>query len=324
MAKSTRLLKSFIKLLLPVLVLIVLAVMVSSVWFVHTTAEPPRSAYLVTPEKYGRLSSRGAQVTDEKWQNRDSSESRGWLLKGSKGKPAVILLHRYGADRSHVLNLGVRLNEATDFTVLMPDARGHGQNPLIRESSFGGCEVEDTLAAVDYLKSIRGDDKKPLIANSIGIYGVEMGGLVALSAASRLTNVKALAVDSVPQYSNEIMSAAIEEKFPFASSVTSELAKAGSYIYYARGCYERSSVCDIAKSVEGRDVLLLAGNDTPALRSSTSLISGCFPNNSKVTTFTEMTPSGVRLTSATLEQVDSYEQKVIYFFKSALEEPNSE
>ncbi len=320
MAKTPRLFKSFFRLILPVLVLMVLTVMVAAVWFVHSTSEPPRAKYLLTPEKYGRLSSRGAQVTDEKWENRDGTQSRGWLLKGNKKAPAVILLHRYGADRSHVLNLGVKLNEATDFTVLMPDQRGHGPEPLVKNTSFGGCEVEDTLAAVDFLKRLRASGDEPLVGKSIGIFGVEMGGLVGLSAASKLTSVKALALDSVPLYSGDVLASAVDGKYPFASFVTAALAKGGSYIYFARGCYERASVCEIAKSVEGKEVLLLAGMDAPALRTTTSQISGCFPSNTRVTTFTDLTPSGFSLANATLDQADSYEQKVIYFFKAALEE----
>jgi pimeloyl-ACP methyl ester carboxylesterase len=324
MAKTTRLFKSFFALLLPVFVLVVLAGMVASVWFVHSTAEPPRSTYLVTPEKYGRLSSRGAQVTNEKWSNRDGSEARGWLLRGNRRAPAVILLHKYGADRSHVLNLGVKLNEATNFTVLMPDQRGHGPQPLIKKTSFGGCEVEDVLAAVDFVKSLRTSDKKLLAGNSIGIYGVEMGGLVGLSVASKLSNVKALALDSVPLYSNDILASAVDEKYPFASFVTAEMAKGGSYIYFATGCYERASVCDIAKSIESKEILLLAGMDSPTLRTSTSQLSGCFPGNSKVTTFTDLNPSGIRLASASLDQAAAYEQKVIYFFKAALEQDDDD
>ena len=56
MAKTKRLFKSFSRLLLPVIVLLVLAVVAASVWLVHTTSNPPKSGYLVTPEKYGQLS----------------------------------------------------------------------------------------------------------------------------------------------------------------------------------------------------------------------------------------------------------------------------
>lgn len=319
MAKTTRLFKSFFKLFLPVVVLIVTAGTAASIWFVYSTAVPPRTSYLVTPDKYGRLSSRGAQVTEEKWQNRDGTEARGWLLKGTTSQPAVLLLHRYGADRSHVLNLGVKLNEATDFTVLMPDLRGHGEQPVVAQTSFGGCEIEDTLAAVDFLHRLKTSSGKSVVGNSIGIYGVEMGGLVALAAASKLTSVKALALDSVPLDSNDLLATAVQNKYPFASFVTAELAKGGSYVYFASGCYERADFCNIAKIVEDREVLLLAGLDAPALRSSTSRISGCFPRNTRVTTFTDLSPSGLQIASAPLDQADSYEQKVIYFFKAALD-----
>ncbi len=127
-----------------------MAIAVSGVWLVHDSAGAPKSAYLVTPEAYGRLSTRGARVTDESWANRDSTTARGWLLRGSSNAPAVILLHRYGADRSWVLDLGMKINEATDFTVLMPDARGHGANPPIEKTSFGGCEADDLLAAMEF------------------------------------------------------------------------------------------------------------------------------------------------------------------------------
>src|SRR5687768_1203104 len=105
MAKSIRLLKSFSRLLLPVAVLFVLAAAGASVWLVHETAHPVAAAYLVTPDVYGMLSARGAQVTDETWTNRDGTSARGWLLRGAQDAPAVVLLHKYGANRSYVLNL---------------------------------------------------------------------------------------------------------------------------------------------------------------------------------------------------------------------------
>ncbi|MDQ3180784.1 MAG: hypothetical protein M3Q33_09715 [Acidobacteriota bacterium] len=60
MVKTRRLFKSFSRLLLPVVILFVLAVIAGSVYLVYKTAQPPKADYLVTPEKYGRLSARGA------------------------------------------------------------------------------------------------------------------------------------------------------------------------------------------------------------------------------------------------------------------------
>ena len=136
MAKVTRLTKSFLRLLLPAVLLLVVATAVASVWLVHETSHPIDTGYLVTPEKYGILSSRGAQVTEETWRGSQGEPQKGWLLRGEPNMPAVVLVHRYGANRSHVLNLGVKLNEATNFTVLMPDLRGHGNGP--NRAAVGG------------------------------------------------------------------------------------------------------------------------------------------------------------------------------------------
>ena len=54
--------------------------MAARIWLIYTTARPVNSVYLVSPDKYGQLSARAAQVTDETWPNRDGSQTRGWLL----------------------------------------------------------------------------------------------------------------------------------------------------------------------------------------------------------------------------------------------------
>lgn len=318
MAKTKRLFKSFSRLLLPVIVLLVLAMVAASVWLVHTTSNPPKSGYLVTPEKYGQLSTRGARVTDESWTNRDGTQSRGWLLRGSENAPAVILLHRYGADRSHLLDLGVKLNEATNFTVLMPDERGHGINPTIKNTSFGGCETEDILGSMEFLRGLKTDAQTPLIGRSIGIYGVEMGALVALSIAAKDEYVKALVLDSVPQASDEVLASAVGSRFPFASSVTSKFAQIGTYLYFYNGCYKRDSVCEMTKNLSNRKILLLAGSDAPQLQDSTSKIARCFPATTKIESKTDLNPSGYNRMNASLEQAGNYDRRVIEFFKSAL------
>ncbi len=318
MSQTTRLFKSFYRLLFPVIVLIVLAVMAASVWFVYNTANPPKTAYLVTPEKYGQLSTRAAQVTDEDWQNADGTVSRGWLLRGNKNAPAVILLHKYGADRSYVLNLGVKLNELTNFTVLMPDLRGHGENPSVQNTSFGGCEKQDMVSAIAFLRSLKNSDGETLVGKNIGTYGVELGALVGLSAAANDESVKALILDSVPASSDYLLTSVIDGRYPFASFITAKMAKGGSFIYFAGGCFERQRACELAKSLNNRKVMLLAGADAPLFQTSTSNLNACFPADTKVTANTNLNPSGFEITWASSEQADSYEQKVIYFFKESL------
>lgn len=318
MARTKRLFRSIYRLFLPLVVLIVATVMSAAIWFVHTTSQPPKSAYLVTPENYGRLSTRGAKITEETWTNSDGTQTRGWLLRGSVNAPAVVLLHRYGADRSHVLDLGVKLNEATNYTILMPDQRGHGTEPSVKHTSFGGCEAGDVLSSVAFLRGLKTDDEETLVGEEIGLYGVEMGAIAALTAASKDQTVKALLLDSTLLSTDALLGAAIEKRFPFASSITSRIAGLGTYPYYYSGCYEKVSVCEMAKSVNDRNVLLLAGSDSERFQNSATDLKLCFPRGTSVEIKTDINPSGYNLANASIEQTTAYDQRVIEFFSRVL------
>ncbi len=318
MAKTKRLFKSFFQLFLPVVTLIVVALGAASIWFVYEASHPKAAAYLVTPEKYGQLSTRGARITNENWTNADGTSARGWLLRGAEGSPAVILLHRYGADRSHVLDLGIKINESTNFTILMPDQRGHGADPAAKNTSFGGCETEDALAAIQFLRGLKTDKDVILVGENIGFYGVEMGAFAALKAASQDKNIKALVLDSVPADSDQVLGSAIGKRFPFAVSVTSKIASYGTYLYFYNNCYNHEAACNIAKTVDNRQVLLLGGTDVPELQESTDKLSRCFTGDTNVEAKLDFNPSGYNLTNASIEQLNIYDQKVIEFFTKAL------
>lgn len=303
---------------MPALLLILIAVNGGAIWLIYTTARPINSVYLVKPDIYGQLSARAAQVTDETWTNRDGSQARGWLLRGAENAPAVILLHRFGADRSYLLNLGVKLNESTNFTVLMPDQRAHGENPPIKNASFGGCEAEDTLSAVEFLRSLKTENQTALVGPNLGVFGVEMGALVALSTAAKDKGIEAIAIDSAPQDSNGILRQSVGERFPFASFVTTRLAELGTRLYFFDGCYQREAVCDTARKIENRKVLLLAGIDAPDFQESTSKLNKCFPANNKIESKLDLSPSGYGIINASMEQSEAYDQRLIDFFRNSL------
>ena len=318
MSATSKLVKSLVRLVTPTLVVSFVAIATASVWLVHESSTPMNSAYLVTPDKYGQLSSRAAQVTDESWSNKDGSRSRGWLLRGIPNSPAVILLHRFGADRSHVLNLGVKLNEATNFTVLMPDLRGHGQSPLVEKCTFGGCESADLADAIAYLRSLRSVEDMPLVGKEIGVYGLELGALTALNAGAADPSVRALVLDSVPADSDRLLEGVIAQKHPFASSITAMIASLGAYPYFYQGCYRRESACDTAKAMTNRRLMLLGGIDSPSYQESTSKLGKCFPATTVVDSKSDLSPSGMGLINASIELSEAYDQRVIDFLKQAL------
>ncbi len=318
MAKTTRLIKSFSRLILPVILLVILAVAGASVWLTYTIAHPRTAKYLVTPEQYGQLSARGAQVTEETWTNRDGTASRGWLLRGSQDAPAVVLFHKFGADRSYVLNLGVKLSESTNFTVLMPDLRAHGDNPSVKNSSFGGCEGEDALAAIAFVRDLKNENQISLVGQEIGVYGVELGSLIAVAAASKDPTIKAIVLDSVPGSSNDVLAQGVGNRFPFASNITSKFAGIGSYFYYFDGCYGRNSTCDLARKIEGRNILLMAGIDAERYQDPSSKLAKCFPSSNNIETKLELSPSGFSIINASMDQSELYDQRVIDFFRNGL------
>src|SRR5436190_718183 len=174
MSPRSRLTRKVVKAFLPIVLVILLAIVSVAVWIVYSITRPPRAPYLVTPQTFAKVTGPILKANDVTWKNHDGTEARGWMIKGADGAPAVILLHRYGADRSWLLNLAVKLNESTNFTVLWPDLRGHGENPLVHWTLFGGVDGDDLTAAIEYLRALKTEAGTAQISR-IGIYGVELG-----------------------------------------------------------------------------------------------------------------------------------------------------
>lgn len=322
MAARRRTGKRLFKAFLPLMFLLVLVMGGIIGWIVYGITRPPRQAYLVTPEKFKLISDRGLKVTEETWANRDGTKARGWLLRGAENAPAVILLHRYGADRSMLLNLGVKLNETSNFTVLWPDLRGHGENPLVQWTSFGAKESDDTLAALDYLRSLKATQGRSLVGGGAGLYGVELGAYAALLAAGKDPGVRALVLDSIPRDANEIVSAAANGHLSAINALIDPLAHLGARLYLL-GSYDNQAACAVAKQTIDRRVLLLSGADAGGrLRDSTTALAQCFPDQSSIEATTDLPLTGLNLTSANGQQGEAYDRRVIDFFDKTLRATN--
>lgn len=306
------------KALLPVVLLFVLAAVGFAGWVVYGVTHPAQRPYLVTPEKFAQLSDRGLKATDETWTNRDGTHARGWLLRGSEGAPAVILLHRYGADRSWFLNLGVKLNETSNVTVLWPDLRGHGENPPVASTSLGAREAEDVLAAIDYLRSLKTTPGRPLVGRAVGVYGVEMGAYAALMAAQQSEEVRALVLDSVPATPDDILRRAVVNRVGFDSGPLHVLARLGVRAYFM-GDYQLTASCAAASGLGDRKVLLLSGEGAGPLQASTAALARCFPAPSLAEVRTDLPLTGFTLASSAPEQGEDYDRRVIEFFSRTLQ-----
>lgn len=312
-----RLGKKLFKSLLPIFLLLVVAVLVAVGFIVYGITRPCRRSYLITPESFSHISGKVLKVTEETWRNRDGTQARGWLLRGAEGAPAVVFFHKYCADRSWLFNLGIKLNETTNYTILWPDLRGHGLNPSVSTTAFGTREGDDLLAALDFLRSLKDQGQNPLTGDRLGVYGVELGAYAALRAATEEPRIQVLVLDSVPQDPDELVKAAVRDDLGVNNSLLLSLARIGTRAYFL-GQYDNKASCELASSLKDQRILLLAGADDGYLRNSTVALQRCFPNPGNIEARTDLSLTGFTLPSATGEQGESYDRPVIDFFAKNL------
>lgn len=317
MARRRPLGRKLIRSLLPIVLVLTVAIVGALSWIVYNVTRPPRRPYLVTPQTYSQISGPVLKATDETWRNRDGTEARGWLLRGADGAPAVVLLHRYGADRSTLLNLGVKLHETSDFTILWPDLRGHGLNPPVNWTALGARESEDVLAALDHLRTLKTPSGRPLVGDHIGLYGIELGAYAAVRAAVRDGGVKVLVLDSVPRSPDELIRIIARERLGLDGRLIQYFGARAVHAYLL-GAYDDTPVCEFAASLSIPRVLLVAGEDASYLRESTASLANCFPNSANILAKTDLPLTGFNLPWATGEQGEEYDRRIIEFFDKTL------
>jgi pimeloyl-ACP methyl ester carboxylesterase len=315
MAPHRRLLKRLLRTFLPIVLVVAIALVSVGAWIVFSITRPPRARYLITPQTFP--SGPIAKASDVTWSNHDGTQARGWLIKGDEGAPAVILLHRYGADRSALLNMAVKLNESTGFTVLWPDLRGHGENPPVNWTLFGAIEGDDVTAAIDYLHTLKTATGKSQIG-LVGAYGVELGAYAAVDAAKRYPEMRALALDSAPASPDDLVRAATSRQTAMNNSLLQALGRWGMRIY-GLGKYQNAPACDLARATRNEKVLLLTGQQNDPWRASTLQLASCFTGGN-VEVKKDLPITGESLDAATGEQDEAYDRPIIEFFKTALKQ----
>jgi pimeloyl-ACP methyl ester carboxylesterase len=305
--------KRLVRAFLPIVLVLLLALVGSLALIVYSVTRPPKRAYLVTPQSFQQFSGSALKLTEEFWSNSDGTRARGWLLKGAQGAPAVVLLHRYGADRSWLLNLAVKIHETSGFTILCPDLRGHGLDPAVKWTSFGAREGQDLIDALDFLHTLKADKQAKLVGDRFGVYGVELGAYAAISGAQRNNQIKTLVLDSIPRSPDDLLHAAVVSDIGVDVKALQSLAHTATKLYLM-GAYENAGACELAASLRDQHTLLLSGADASELKETTAKLAQCFPNKSNVEARLDLPLSGLNLPSATGEQGEAYDRIVIEFF----------
>jgi len=108
-----------------------------------------------------------------------------WLFRSATATASVILLHGYRGNKHSLLPIAQMLYPA--YNVLLLDHRGHGESDGVR-TTIGYEERLDVHGAVDFLVE-RG-------LGPVGIYGMSMGGAIAILAAAEDPRIVAVIADS--------------------------------------------------------------------------------------------------------------------------------
>ncbi|MEP6691768.1 MAG: alpha/beta fold hydrolase [Gemmatimonadaceae bacterium] len=110
-----------------------------------------------------------------------------WMIEGSAGCGAMLLLHGVGDNRLAMLPRA-RFLQRAGFAILMPDFQAHGESSG-EHITFGDRERLDARAALAFLRRAVPEER-------VGIIGVSMGG-AALLAGRDTTRADAVVLESV-------------------------------------------------------------------------------------------------------------------------------
>ncbi len=163
------------------LLLIVFFFLFLSGWGFYISIRPPRILSDATPGHF-RLDYEEVSFVTE-----DQITLRGWFIPNKQGATAktIIALHGYPADKGNILPVVAFLSQK--YNLLLFDFRYLGASGG-RYSTIGADETRDLRSAVAFLKS-RG-------IQEVGLWGFSMGAAVALMAAPKLPEVKAIVSES--------------------------------------------------------------------------------------------------------------------------------
>ena len=105
----------------------------------------------------------------------DGVQIKGWFIPNPSSDKTIILMHGWGMNRGDVFKNTYFLHDL-GYNLMYFDFRALGESGGT-VSSIGYLEVKDLQAAIQFLK-----DTRPFACEKIGLYGLSMGGMVAICA----------------------------------------------------------------------------------------------------------------------------------------------
>lgn len=192
--RQKALLKRAMAVFVPLVVFLTVSIVGADVYLAYRMVNPDRRAVINTPQGYEQILQK--PIWDEKkWPGGGGTTMSGWLIYQDQPAPTVILSHAFGSNREELLSTAFRLWDQ-GYNVIAYDLRGHGNSGEPR-SALGLGELDDLLATIAFAKNLKNEAGVGLSDGRIGLYGIDMGGFISLSAAADDPAIKAVAVDTI-------------------------------------------------------------------------------------------------------------------------------
>lgn len=212
----------------------------------------PRYSLSTTPKDYN------IPYQDISFKTRDGFLIKGWLIIKDKENPVIILLHGLGANKSDVLDFAQFLYSAS-FNILMFDFRAHGESRGM-VTSFGLLEERDLDGAIEYLES------NPLLKDkAIGLFGISMGGAIAIVASSTHPEIKAIVVDSPYVDLDESIITHTKMILPLPGNFLGRLAVMAYRLRFLKDSSKFSPLKSISR-ISPRAILIINGGEDDRMR----------------------------------------------------------
>jgi len=228
----------------------------------------------------------------------------GWFFPGLKSASTIMLCPGYLSSRGELLTLASALQDH-QYHVFLFDFSGHGSSA--GRSTLGFRETSELRAAMNAVAS-RGD----VDVNRFGVWGVNLGGYVALSEAESDPRIRAVAVESPYDYPAQMAEFLVGRsglgRLPLVTTMVRWEFQWVNYQYRQ----VPPVTAKIAK-LSGIPQLYLESPEDPALAEATSQIFSASPEPHELVNL----PHG-NYTGMLDDEKHNYENRIVTFFLTNL------
>lgn len=228
----------------------------------------------------------------------------GWFFPGLKSAPTVMLCPAYQSSRGELLTLASALQEH-QYNVFLFDFSGQGASD--GHSTLGFREVAELRAAMDAVAR-RGD----VDVGRFGLWGVNLGGYVALAEAVEDTRARAVAVESPYDHPEQMAGILVARSglgsLPLITRLVQWEFRWLNYPYR-----KLPPLRERIKKLAGVAQLYLESSDDPALAESTTEIFRNSPGPRELVSLAHGNYAGMLD-----DEKHNYENRIVSFFLANL------